>query len=250
MKPDLIVLGHLMEEIIIFPDHIIGPMIGGVSAYFSVVASCLGSKVGIVSKIGKDMSKKLLDPICKAGVDIQGVRTEGVKSRMAELYYAEDGSKIMKHPHKGNPIVLEDIPINYFQADMIYIAPQDWEFDIKEIDKLSPLFKGKIRFIFLQNSFDCYLENKIKLKILKEGFKRARLEGINAEEVFKHMLLMKKISNKIQTENIRKDIDLQLLYGYSIIEKHPKKAELLLKECLKKKFEPLYVCIMHYITCL
>lgn len=144
MKPDLIVIGHLMKEKIIFPDHIIGPMVGGVSAYFSVVASCLGSKVGIVSKIGKDISENLLDPIYKAGVDTQGIRIERIKSRTSELYYAEDGSKIMKHPHKGNPIVFEDIPINYFQADMLYIAPQDWEFDIKEIDKLSPLFKGKM----------------------------------------------------------------------------------------------------------
>lgn len=143
MKPDLIVLGHLMEEIIIFPDRIIGPMIGGVSAYFSVVAGCLGSKVGIVSKIGKDMPENLLDPIYKTGVDTQGIRIEGIKSRMAELYYAEDGSKRMKHPHKGNPIVFEDIPINYFQADMLYIAPQEWEFSLKEIEKLSS-FKGKM----------------------------------------------------------------------------------------------------------
>ena len=144
MKIDLVVLGHLMEEVIIFPDHIIGPMIGGVSAYFSVVASCLGSKVGIVSKVGKEMPKKLLAPICHTGVDIQGVSIEGTKSRIAELYYAKDGSKKMKHPYKGKPIVFEDIPINYLQADILYIAPQDWEFDIKEIDKLSQLYKGKM----------------------------------------------------------------------------------------------------------
>jgi len=144
MKPDLIVIGHLMKEKIIFPDHIIGPMVGGVSAYFSVVAGCLGSKVGIVSKIGRDMSKKLLDPIYKAGVDIKGIRIEGIKSRTSELYYDTNGSKKMRYPYKGKPIIFEDIPINYLQADMLYIAPQEWEVSLKEIDKLSSFFKGKM----------------------------------------------------------------------------------------------------------
>lgn len=143
MKPDLIVIGHLMREKIIFPDHIIGPMVGGATAYFSVVASCLGSKVGIVSKIGRDISDNLLDPIYKAGVDIKGIRIEGVKSRTSELYYDTNGSKKMRYPYKGKPIIFEDIPINYLQADMIYISPQEWEFSLKEIEKLSS-FKGKM----------------------------------------------------------------------------------------------------------
>jgi len=144
MKPDLIVIGHLMKEKTIFPDHhIIGPTVGGAAAYFSIVASCLGSKVGIVSKIGRDMSKKLLDPLYKTGVDMQGIRIEGMRSMISELYYDINGNKKMKYPYKGKPIIFEDIPINYLQANMIYVAPQEWEFSLKEIEKLSS-FKGKM----------------------------------------------------------------------------------------------------------
>lgn len=70
MKPDLVVIGHLMEETIEFPDQTLGPVLGGVAAYFSVVASKLGTHTGIVSKIGKDMPVELLKPLCKAGQEI------------------------------------------------------------------------------------------------------------------------------------------------------------------------------------
>jgi len=71
-----------MKEKIIFPDRIIGPVLGGAAAYFSLVASYLGSNVGIVSKIGSDMSRKLLDPIYKAGVN-----TKGIKINLFTVYF-------------------------------------------------------------------------------------------------------------------------------------------------------------------
>lgn len=203
MKPDLIVIGHLMKEKIIFPDHIIGPMVGGVSAYFSVVASCLGSKVGIVSKIGRDMSKKLLDPIYKAGVDTKGIRIEGIKSRTSELYYDTNGSKKMRYPYKGKPIIFEDIPINYLQADMLYIAPQEWEVSLKEIDKLSSFFKGKMAVELggyggAHCSFHSIDKNCSFLKQLLPHFHIAKLSIEDCKYLFKEKNEIKIAQNLIE----------------------------------------------------
>jgi len=38
MRPELVVIGHVMEEMIRFPRRTTGPVLGGVAAYFSKVA--------------------------------------------------------------------------------------------------------------------------------------------------------------------------------------------------------------------
>jgi len=136
MKPNLIVIGHLLKEMIIFSDQVCGPVLGGASAYFSVIASKLGTKTGIVSKIGKDMPLKLLDPLKESGVDTRGLKIEGDKSRSSELIYEKNGDKTMKYPNKGVPLTFKDIPNDYFDADIIYIAPQEWELSFQEIKKI------------------------------------------------------------------------------------------------------------------
>lgn len=52
MKPDLIVIGHILNETIKLPDRTIAPVLGSPTAYCSVIASRLGVKTGVVTKIG------------------------------------------------------------------------------------------------------------------------------------------------------------------------------------------------------
>lgn len=61
MEFDLVVIGHLLKEYIQFPDRKIGPVLGSPCAYTPVAAARLGVKTGIVTKIGEDMPKDLLD---------------------------------------------------------------------------------------------------------------------------------------------------------------------------------------------
>jgi sugar/nucleoside kinase (ribokinase family) len=138
MNPDLVAMGHLMNEIIRFPDQtILGPVLGGAAVYFSVVASRLETKTGIVSKIGTDMPMELLDPLHKSGVDTRGIIIEGNESRLSELIYEETGNKIMRYPKQGSPITLENIPDDYCHADIIYVCPQEWEVSLQVIEELS-----------------------------------------------------------------------------------------------------------------
>ena len=81
MQMDIISIGHIMKEMILFPTHNIGPVLGSAAAYSSVIASVLGLKAAIVSKIGKDMPLKLLEPLYKSGVNIEGLKIEGNFSR-------------------------------------------------------------------------------------------------------------------------------------------------------------------------
>ena len=74
---DLIVIGHLLKEKIIFSDgKEIGPVLGGPVAYASVAAAKLGLKTGIVTKIGRDMPVELLKVFAEAGVDTEGMKID------------------------------------------------------------------------------------------------------------------------------------------------------------------------------
>jgi sugar/nucleoside kinase (ribokinase family) len=141
MKPELVVVGHVMEEIIRFPHRTVGPFLGGVAAYFSVIATKLGARTGIVTKIGTDMPRHLFDPLYEAGVDTRGIKTEGSESRHSLLIYDESGNKTMQYPQKGKPITFQDIPEEYFTADIIYIAPEEEEIPFSVIERLSSLEK-------------------------------------------------------------------------------------------------------------
>ena len=135
-KFDLVSIGHLMKEMIIFPDQVLGPVLGSASAYFTVITSKLGAHTGLVSKIGTDFPQELLEPLYKAGVDTKGLVIEGEESRLSELIYAKDGNKTMRYPVKGLPINFEDIPKEYLQAEVIYIAPQEREVSCQVIEKI------------------------------------------------------------------------------------------------------------------
>jgi sugar/nucleoside kinase (ribokinase family) len=135
-KLDLVVIGHLMKEMIIFPDQVVGPVLGSASAYFSVITGKLGAHSGLVSKIGRDFPRELLEPLHEAGVDTRGLIIEGEESRLSELIYVKDGNKTMRYPVKGLPINFEDIPEDYLQAEIIYIAPQEWEISYHVIEKI------------------------------------------------------------------------------------------------------------------
>jgi len=73
-QTELVVINHIVNETIKFPDQTIEGVLGSPTAYSSVVASKLGVKTGMVTKIGEDMPKDLLQSIYEAGVDTRGIK--------------------------------------------------------------------------------------------------------------------------------------------------------------------------------
>lgn len=93
MKFDLVVIGHIMKEIIKFPDREIGPVLGSPAAYSSVAAGVLGARTGIVTVIGKDMPDFLINPIVEANVDTKGIKLKDCCTRTTILTYDCVGNK-------------------------------------------------------------------------------------------------------------------------------------------------------------
>lgn len=133
MKPDIVIIGHIIHETIQFPDRIISPVLGSPVAYSSVVASVLGVKVGIVTKIGQDMPPELLAPFDEAGVNTAGVKMEGPTSTRNLLIYDASGDKEVRYLYKAPNIWFDDIPAEYHEARLIFVCPMDYEVPLETV---------------------------------------------------------------------------------------------------------------------
>ena len=127
MRPDLVVLSHILNETIRYADgRTLGPVLGGPGSYAPVTAARLGARVGIVAKIGQDMPRELLRPLFEAGVDTTGLIVEAAGC-VNVLIYHPDGHKTLEFVTKPSPLALQDVPEEYRQADIIYCGSGMWE---------------------------------------------------------------------------------------------------------------------------
>ena len=142
LKPELIVIGHIMIETIYLSDgKIVGPVLGSPAAYSSVAVSSLGMKTGLVTVVGKDMPFYITSPIIEAGVDIKGIRIRGEDSRSTKLTYDKAGNKKVLYEKVAPDILFKDIPKEYLKSQAFFVCPMDFEVPLKTISKLRNLNK-------------------------------------------------------------------------------------------------------------
>ncbi|NPV54327.1 MAG: carbohydrate kinase family protein [Firmicutes bacterium] len=139
MVPDLVTVGHIVKEMIQYPDRTIGPVLGSPVAYSSVVAATLGAKVGVVTLIGSDMPRELLKPFIDAGVDTRGIVNRGADTTTSILTYFQSGDKQITYPKRAPAIVFEDIPESYRAARFFYVCTMDWDVPVETIKELRKL---------------------------------------------------------------------------------------------------------------
>jgi sugar/nucleoside kinase (ribokinase family) len=137
---EIIVIGHILNEKIIFPDKVIAPVLGSPTAYSSVCIAKLGVKVGVVTKIGKDFPKSLFNVIDEVQVVQDGISV-GQQSTNNELIYDEKGYKTLKYITRAEDIFFEDVPDSYLDAKIFYICPMDHEVNVGAIRKIAELGK-------------------------------------------------------------------------------------------------------------
>lgn len=125
MQPEIVTVGHVVNETIQFTDRTVGPVLGGPASYTSVAAGRLGRHVGLVTVVGADLPNGLLEPIQAAGVDMQGVRHRGRQTTASLLLYDEKGNKEIRYPQKAGAIRYRDFPVSYRQAAALHIGAMD-----------------------------------------------------------------------------------------------------------------------------
>lgn len=124
---DIVVIGHLLKEKIVFADgREAGPLLGGPASYSAVAAGRLGLKVGLVTKIGTDMPEGLLKVFKDTGIDTEGMSI-GKNTTTNRLIYDKTGNKKLEFLNSAEEILLEDIPEMYLDTRFFLIAPVNYE---------------------------------------------------------------------------------------------------------------------------
>jgi sugar/nucleoside kinase (ribokinase family) len=121
---ELVCVGHIVSEMIHFPDKIQGPVLGGPPAYCSVAAARQGTATGLVTRIGPDMPPQLLKPFAEAGVDTLGVDASG-RTTQSVLVYDGCGNKEIRYPAKAEPLRASDLPESYRGCRLMYVCTMD-----------------------------------------------------------------------------------------------------------------------------
>lgn len=136
----VVVLGHILNEKIVFPDKEIFPVLGSPVAYSSVCMSSLGVEVGIVTKIGEDFPEELLAVFLETGVDIKGI-SYCKHSTNNKLIYDIEGKKTLEFLSKADDIKFNDIPELYKQAKLFSVSPMNYEVSLRTIKEIYKLEK-------------------------------------------------------------------------------------------------------------
>lgn len=122
--PDLVCIGHLVREMIHFPDEVQGPVLGSPPAYSAVAAARQGTSTGMVTKIGPDMPEALLRPIRNVGIDTAGILMTD-RTTATELIYDAQGNKEIRYPAKADPITAADVPQSFHGCRLVYVCTMD-----------------------------------------------------------------------------------------------------------------------------
>jgi sugar/nucleoside kinase (ribokinase family) len=133
--PQIMVVGHILNERVVFPDRVLYPVLGSPAAYSSICLAKLGVRVGLVTKVGPDFPEHLLSAFDGAGVGRRGIGRSRASTNN-ELIYQADGRKQIRFLSKADPIAYADIPSEYLSAPLVYICPMDEEIDFEMLRRL------------------------------------------------------------------------------------------------------------------
>ncbi|WP_297535935.1 carbohydrate kinase family protein [Thermococcus sp.] len=133
---ELVVLGHVSIDTIVFPDGRRIGMPGGAAAAVATSASLAGAKVGLVTKIGEDFPREWLERLSQY-VDTRGVQILPGKTIHIWVIYKPDGS-VESPVEMGVAKRMGETPIpeDYMKAKLFHIAPIPPEEQLKVVDRL------------------------------------------------------------------------------------------------------------------
>jgi sugar/nucleoside kinase (ribokinase family) len=139
MDPQIMVVGHIINETIVYPDRIIAPVLGSPAAYSSVISTVLGAQAGLVTKVGQDFPPELFEPLREAGVDLRGVSAGHEHSTANIMTYSKEGTKSMRYKTRAPEILFSDVPAAYYGAELIFVCPMHYDVPLATLEELCKL---------------------------------------------------------------------------------------------------------------
>ncbi len=135
---DIVSVGHFSIDSIFLPDRRTPfVVLGGSTAYVSLAARRLESRVAAISKVGGDFPEAYRWWLDQEGVNLSGLKkVETASTTRFELKYSADLAERTLHlKSKAPPIDADDLP-NPLKAFAIHVAPIAGEVTYEIVEKL------------------------------------------------------------------------------------------------------------------
>jgi sugar/nucleoside kinase (ribokinase family) len=127
MIPDLVVLGNLAVDDIVYPDgeSRMGQP-GGAAIYVALGANLWGVNVGMVSRVGSDYPSSMLEALSQQGIDLAGTRELGSPGLRTWLLYEGELRRVVHRldsaSHAEASPTADEIPTEWTPR-AVHIAP-------------------------------------------------------------------------------------------------------------------------------
>jgi sugar/nucleoside kinase (ribokinase family) len=148
-SPDVVVLGNLLVDDVVFPDgrtRMGEP--GGATLYASLGAALWGLRTGLVSFRGQDYPAWALEALQARGVDLTGVHVIDGPGLRTWLLYEGRRRRVVHHldgpTHEQVSPLLEHVPEAWREARAFHLAPMPFETQASLVASLRPATHGLV----------------------------------------------------------------------------------------------------------
>lgn len=142
MTPELVVLGNLLVDDLVFPDgrtRMGEP--GGATLYAALGAALSGARVGVVSWRGDDYPAAQLEALGARGIDLAGVHALGRPGVRTWLLYEGARRQVLhrldRPSHAEVSPTAAQIPSGWSQARAFHLAPMPFEVQQELVRRLA-----------------------------------------------------------------------------------------------------------------
>jgi sugar/nucleoside kinase (ribokinase family) len=142
VTPELVVLGNLLVDDLVFPDgrtRMGEP--GGATLYAALGAALSGARVGVVSWRGDDYPAAQLEALGARGIDLAGVHALGRPGVRTWLLYEGARRQVLhrldRPSHAEVSPTAAQIPSDWSQARAFHLAPMPFEVQQELVRRLS-----------------------------------------------------------------------------------------------------------------
>jgi sugar/nucleoside kinase (ribokinase family) len=141
VTPDLVVLGNLLVDDLVFEDgrtRMAQP--GGAVLYAALAASLCGLRVGVASWLGDDYPAWAMDALAERGVHLDGVRSLGGPSLRTWLLYEGRRRQVIhrldRPTHAAVSPTADQVPAAWRSARALHLAPMPFEVQRRLLEEL------------------------------------------------------------------------------------------------------------------
>ena len=122
-EPDIALVGHVAEDVLILLDGSHHESIGGLVSYASAALYPFDVKTGLVSSVGRDFPDRYEDYFRSKNVDLLGLHKDSDYTTQGVLKQIDLKNREYYVKHMARKIVPEDIPEEYLGASLFYFGP-------------------------------------------------------------------------------------------------------------------------------